>query len=36
VVQWNPVAGELFKPGQGVCVTLPTAGVQLLGAMKVD
>ncbi len=36
VVQWNPVAGEFFEVGQGVCVQLPTAGVQLLRVMEAD
>jgi spermidine/putrescine ABC transporter ATP-binding subunit len=30
VVQWNPVAGELFAAGQQVSIKLPAAGVQLL------
>ena len=32
VVQWNPVAEELFEAGQLVSLKLPTSGVQLLPA----
>jgi iron(III) transport system ATP-binding protein len=32
VVQWNPVAEELFEVGQPVSLKLPAAGVQLLPA----
>jgi TOBE domain len=34
VVQWNPVAGELFAIGQQVSVRLPAADVQLLPAAR--
>jgi iron(III) transport system ATP-binding protein len=34
VVQWNPVAGELFAVGQRVSIKLPAAGVQLLPAAR--
>jgi iron(III) transport system ATP-binding protein len=36
VVQWNPIAGELYAVGQRVSVSLPAAGVQLLPAARND